>query len=107
MTFNLLFWCSADDCGVRSESSLASTTGQGAFALLETENAMNSENVRSGLTAPAIAVVIWVVMALLFDVGSKSMIALWAVIFAVAAFVISTVITTLVDRSKQRDTTVR
>ncbi len=68
---------------------------------------MSSENVRSGLTASAIAVVIWVVMALLFDVGSKSMIALWAVIFAVAAFVISTVITTLVDRSKQRDTTVR
>jgi len=60
--------------------------------------------VRSGLAASAIAVVVWVVMALIFDVGSRSVIALWAVIFAVVAFVVAIVIAMLVHGSKQRDT---
>ena len=64
---------------------------------------LNNPNIRSSLIAAAIVVVVWVIMAFIFSVGSAGEIALWAVIFALATFVITMVISTVIDRSKQRN----
>ncbi|MGC4192666.1 MAG: hypothetical protein QM589_16105 [Thermomicrobiales bacterium] len=60
---------------------------------------MNQQTARSSFVAMAIAIVIWVVLGLIF-IDSRQTIALWAIIIAIATFVVTSSISTIVRRSK-------
>ncbi len=56
-----------------------------------------SPNVKSSLLAAVIAIVIWTVMSLIFDMDRSSLV-LWAVIFFVGTFVVTLAISTFISR---------